>query len=159
MLGPVAVMASSVSAPARTPSRIAASRTVRAIGPAVSWLWAIGTIPRRLTRPSVGLIPTSAAADEGHTTEPSVSVPTPTAGRGRGGRGGGGRGGGRGPRRAGGGRGGRAARGEGGPAGTTTGRWTPGAACRPGADRSGFRGGGGGGRNRKSAPVKARRRR
>src|SRR5213594_3463833 len=38
-------------------------------------------MPRRLTRPSVGLIPTSAAADEGHTTEPSVSVPTPTAAR------------------------------------------------------------------------------
>src|SRR2546427_2250075 len=31
--------------PAKAPKRIAASRTVRAIGPAVSWLWAIGIIP------------------------------------------------------------------------------------------------------------------
>src|SRR5204862_60034 len=80
MPGPVAVTASSGSAPARTPSRIAASRTVRVIGPAVSWLCAIGTMPRRLTRPSVGLIPTSAAAEDGHTTEPWGSVPTRTAG-------------------------------------------------------------------------------
>src|SRR5262245_33252488 len=54
---------------------IAASRTVRAIGPAVSWLCAIGMIPARLTIPTVGLIPTSEFADEGQTTDPSVSVP------------------------------------------------------------------------------------
>src|SRR2546430_12430406 len=60
---------------------MAASVTVRAIGPAVSWLWAIGMMPVRETRPSVGLIPTSPHAAEGHTTEPSVSVPTPTAPR------------------------------------------------------------------------------
>ena len=42
------------------PSSAAASATVRAIGPAVSWLCEIGTIPLRLTRPSVGLMPTSA---------------------------------------------------------------------------------------------------
>ena len=35
-------------------------RRVRAIGPAVSWLCAIGTMPVRLTSPSVGLMPTSA---------------------------------------------------------------------------------------------------
>src|SRR5256886_3566058 len=56
---------------------MAASETVRAIGPAVSWLWAMGTMPLRDTRPSVGLIPTSEQADDGQTIEPSVSVPTP----------------------------------------------------------------------------------
>src|SRR5689334_23619024 len=57
---------------------MAASVTVRAIGPAVSWLCAIGMIPARLTRPIVGLIPTSEFADDGQTTDPSVSVPTAT---------------------------------------------------------------------------------
>src|SRR5689334_13408320 len=60
---------------------MAASVTVRAIGPAVSWLWEIGMIPERLTRPNVGLMPTSPFADDGHTIDPSVSVPTPTAAR------------------------------------------------------------------------------
>src|SRR2546425_3101216 len=63
------------------PSKIAASVTVRAIGPAVSWLWAIGTIPDRLTRPTVGLIPTIPFAVAGQTIEPSVSVPIATAER------------------------------------------------------------------------------
>src|SRR5678815_1811638 len=36
-------------------------------------------IPARLTRPTVGLIPTSEFADEGQTTEPSVSVPIAAA--------------------------------------------------------------------------------
>src|SRR5467141_5100778 len=36
-------------------------------------------IPARLTRPSVGLIPTIPLADDGHTIEPSVSVPMATA--------------------------------------------------------------------------------
>src|ERR1700687_1716469 len=40
---------------------------------------AIGTIPARLTRPSVGLIPTIPFADDGQTIEPSVSVPMATA--------------------------------------------------------------------------------
>src|SRR5207248_501007 len=61
--------------------RLAASRTVRAIGPGVSWLWAIGITPDRLTRPRVGLMPTSPFAEAGHTTEPSVSVPIATAQR------------------------------------------------------------------------------
>src|ERR1044071_4189065 len=61
--------------------RIAASVTVRAIGPAVSWLCAIGIIPARLTRPIVGLIPTREFADEGQTMEPSVSVPIAAAQR------------------------------------------------------------------------------
>src|SRR5947209_11581364 len=63
------------------PRRMAASRTVRAIGPEVSWLCAIGMMPARLMRPSVGLIPTRPDADDGQTTEPSVSVPIPIAAR------------------------------------------------------------------------------
>src|SRR5437660_5905920 len=70
------VIGSRGSNPETALNKIAASVTVRAIGPAVSWLWAIGMIPARLTSPSVGLIPTGEFADEGHTTEPSVSVPT-----------------------------------------------------------------------------------
>src|SRR5918911_4200930 len=57
---------------------IAASRTVRAIGPAVSWLCAMGMMPARLTTPSVGLMPTIPHVPEGQTIEPSVSVPTAT---------------------------------------------------------------------------------
>src|SRR5690242_19315528 len=60
---------------------MAASRTERAMGPAVSWLCAIGMIPARLIRPSVGLIPTIPQIDEGQIIEPSVSVPTVTAAR------------------------------------------------------------------------------
>jgi hypothetical protein len=41
----------------------------------------MGMMPERLTRPSVGLMPTSEQAEEGQTTEPSVSVPTATAAR------------------------------------------------------------------------------
>src|SRR3954471_11838734 len=41
----------------------------------------MGTIPLRLNRPSVGLIPTRPLLLEGDTIEPSVSVPTPTAAR------------------------------------------------------------------------------
>src|SRR5206468_9663344 len=62
-------------------SRAAASATVRAIGPAVSWLCAIGTMPVRLTRPSVGLMPTSPFVVAGDTIDPSVSVPTAAAAR------------------------------------------------------------------------------
>ena len=40
-----AVAASCGSTPASTPSRIAASRTVRAMGPGVSWSAVIGIIP------------------------------------------------------------------------------------------------------------------
>src|SRR5829696_676343 len=36
-------------------------------------------MPARLIRPMVGLIPTSEFADDGHTTEPSVSVPIAAA--------------------------------------------------------------------------------
>jgi hypothetical protein len=44
----------------------------------VSWLWDIGTMPLRLTRPTVGLRPTSEQAAEGDVIEPSVSVPIAT---------------------------------------------------------------------------------
>jgi len=73
-----AVAGSRGSLPAITPSRAAASATLRAIGPAVSWLWLIGTMPLRLTRPSVGLIPTMPLLDAGQMIEPSVSVPIAT---------------------------------------------------------------------------------
>src|SRR5262249_21493528 len=73
------VAASFGSGPAITPSSVAASATVRAIGPAVSCVCEMGTIPARLTSPTVGLMPTSPLADDGHTTDPSVSVPMPTA--------------------------------------------------------------------------------
>ena len=75
------VDASRGSSPTMTSSSAAASATVRAIGPAVSWLCAIGTIPDRLTSPKVGLMPTIPHADAGATTDPSVSVPTATAQR------------------------------------------------------------------------------
>src|SRR5918997_6525255 len=41
----------------------------------------IGITPDRLTRPSVGLIPTTELTDAGQTIEPSVSVPTATVAR------------------------------------------------------------------------------
>src|SRR5437868_14304554 len=75
------VARSSGSAPASAVINAAASATVRVIGPAVSWLCAIGTMPVRLTRPSVGLMPTSELLFDGETTEPSVSVPTAAAAR------------------------------------------------------------------------------
>ena len=53
----------------------------RAIGPAVSCSAEIGTIPDRLRSPSVGLMPASPFAPDGHTIEPSVSVPTATVAR------------------------------------------------------------------------------
>jgi hypothetical protein len=39
----------------------------------------MGMMPERLTRPSVGLMPTSEHADAGQTIEPSVSVPMAAA--------------------------------------------------------------------------------
>src|SRR2546426_7930234 len=69
-----AVASSRASTPASVPNRIAASVTVRAIGPAVSWLWAVGVTPGPLTRPSVGLIPTQPQHVDGETNQPSGSV-------------------------------------------------------------------------------------
>jgi hypothetical protein len=69
------------SAPAIAESRIAASATLRAMGPAVSCEAATGMMPARLTRPRVGLTPTTPLTDAGQTIEPSVSVPTAPAAR------------------------------------------------------------------------------
>ena len=79
--GTEAVAASAGSMPIIALRRMAASRTSRVIGPAVSWLAEIGMMPERLTRPTVGFRPTSPFAVLGHTTDPSVSVPTPTIAR------------------------------------------------------------------------------
>ena len=75
------MIGSSGSAPAKTVSRAAASATVRDIGPAVSWLCAIGIMPERETSPSVGLIPTIPQVADGQMIDPSVSVPTAIAAR------------------------------------------------------------------------------
>ncbi len=60
---------------------MAASRTVRAIGPAVSCVCEMGITPDRLMRPTVGLMPTMPLMEDGLMTEPSVSVPTAAAQR------------------------------------------------------------------------------
>src|SRR5271155_2017706 len=41
----------------------------------------MGIIPLRLISPTVGLMPTKPFDDDGHTIDPSVSVPTPSAPR------------------------------------------------------------------------------
>src|SRR5215207_627970 len=41
----------------------------------------MGITPERLTRPSVGFMPTTELTEAGQTIEPSVSVPTATAAR------------------------------------------------------------------------------
>jgi hypothetical protein len=60
-------------------SIVAASATVRVIGPAVSCEAEIGMTPLRDINPTVGFIPTIPQIDDGHTMDPSVSVPTPIA--------------------------------------------------------------------------------
>ena len=47
----------------------------------MSWLKAMGTMPLRLTRPTVGLQPTMPLTLAGEVIEPSVSVPTASAHR------------------------------------------------------------------------------
>src|SRR6185503_11094463 len=59
-----------------TDNAAAASATVRACGPTVSCVCEIGTTPARLVSPTVGLMPTTPFALEGHTMLPSVSVPS-----------------------------------------------------------------------------------
>jgi len=49
------------------------------MGPGVSCECEIGTMPDRLKRPMVGLMPTSELAALGDTIEPSVSVPIAAA--------------------------------------------------------------------------------
>ena len=58
---------------------VAASVTVLAMGPAVSWLWLMGTMPRRDTRAMVGFRPTTPLTLAGPVMEPEVSVPTVAA--------------------------------------------------------------------------------
>src|SRR5690349_6200131 len=58
-----------------TLKRAAASVTVAAIGPAVSCVYEIGTMPSRLTSPTVGLRPTTPVNAAGEVMEPFVSVP------------------------------------------------------------------------------------
>src|SRR3954463_6492665 len=55
--------------PVMAPRRIAASATVRAMGPRVSWVWEMGMTPERLSRPTVGLIPTMPQIEGGGTIE------------------------------------------------------------------------------------------
>src|SRR5215510_16230589 len=62
-----------------TSSRRAASFTVRAIGPSVSWLGVAGIIPNRLTNGTVGRRPTRLLKAAGPRTDPPVSSPIPTA--------------------------------------------------------------------------------
>src|SRR5215831_9230231 len=71
------VAASRWSTPASGPSNIAASATVRAMGPGVSCDAEIGTIPDRLHSPTVGLMPTTPQTAAGEMIDPSVSVPIP----------------------------------------------------------------------------------
>ena len=54
---------------------------MRVIGPAVSCVAEIGTMPVRLTSPTVGRRPTSPCAADGLTIEPDVSVPMVTIAR------------------------------------------------------------------------------
>ena len=54
---------------------------MRVIGPAVSWDAAIGRMPVRETRPSVGRMPTMPWAADGEMIEPEVSVPMVSAAR------------------------------------------------------------------------------
>src|SRR5688572_15130083 len=54
---------------------MAASFTVRAIGPAVSCEYETGISPARLRSPTVGLMPTMLFALDGQAIEPSVSTP------------------------------------------------------------------------------------
>ncbi len=65
----------------RSAEETAASVTLRANGPAVSWSALIGMTPARLHNPSVGLIPATPLAPEGQTIEPSVSVATAATAR------------------------------------------------------------------------------
>ena len=53
----------------------AQSRTVRASGPITSSDHDIGMVPKRLTRPRVGLMPTTPLAAAGQRMEPPVSEP------------------------------------------------------------------------------------
>src|SRR3954471_21352014 len=76
---PFKVAASLSSTPVKAPKSIATSVTVLAIGPAVSWVFATGIIPLRLSNPTVGLKPTIPQKDAGLMIDPLVSVPIAAA--------------------------------------------------------------------------------
>src|SRR6478672_4828899 len=69
------VAGSAGSEPAIAPRTRAAVATSTAMGPAVSWLWLMGMMRLRLTRPTVGFSPTTPLIEAGQVTDPSVSVP------------------------------------------------------------------------------------
>ena len=75
------VTGSSGSSPAITESAIAASVTVRAIGPVLSSSQSSGAMPAMLTRPRVGKTPMSALVAAGMRIELPVSVPLPSTAR------------------------------------------------------------------------------
>src|ERR1044071_5769770 len=64
------------SGPTVALNNVAASATLAAIGPAVSCVLLIGTMPCCEIHPTVGLNPTMPLTDAGHTIDPLVSVPT-----------------------------------------------------------------------------------
>src|SRR5215467_14661656 len=72
------VASSRRSAPVSAPNTVAASATVRQIGPTVSWVWEIGTTPARLVRPTVGLIPTTPLTEDVR-VDALPSTPAPAA--------------------------------------------------------------------------------
>jgi hypothetical protein len=76
-----AVNGSSGSQPVIASRRVAASATDRASGPGVSCSRTSAVTPWRLTRPTVGRIPTRPQKKAGTRIEPPVSVPTPAIAR------------------------------------------------------------------------------
>src|SRR5256885_15093896 len=68
-----AVASSRASTPASVPNRIAASVTVRPIGPAGASLWAHGRTPHPPTRTRGGLVPPTPPPPGGGTTHPPAS--------------------------------------------------------------------------------------
>jgi hypothetical protein len=72
-------VASRASCPAIARSIAAASATVRVMGPTWSIDHASGTSPWRLTRPYVGLTPTTPQSAAGARMEPPVSLPVAPA--------------------------------------------------------------------------------
>ena len=72
-----AVGATSVGPPVTTPSSNTQSATLRVIGPAVSRVCEIGTMPACDQRPVVGRRPTMPHSAAGMRTDPPVSEPIP----------------------------------------------------------------------------------
>src|SRR6185436_2921477 len=70
-----------LSVPAIAVRSIAASVTLRVIGPAVSCECEIGMMPLRETRPTVGFRPTTPLVTAGEMIEPFVSLPIATGTR------------------------------------------------------------------------------